>query len=36
MNEYMWGVVTGSVVTPFAWVCLKWCMAKLKAVLAKN
>jgi hypothetical protein len=35
MNEYMWGVVTGAVATPFVWVTLKWCMTKLKSALGK-
>ncbi len=32
MTEFMWGALVGSVVAPFAWVGLKWCMAQLKKI----
>ena len=35
MTEFMWGAITGCAAGPFAWEGLKWCMRKLKAVLAK-
>jgi len=33
MSQFAWGVVVGALVSPFAWVALKWCYAKLIEVL---
>ena len=35
MDTFFWGVVTGAVVSPFAYVGLKWCMRKYKELLSK-
>lgn len=36
MNEFMWGALTGAVVTPFAWLGIKWCYGKFQSLLAKS
>jgi len=33
MSGFMWGVICGAVVSPFAWVGLRWCYRKLVGVL---
>ena len=36
MDTYFWGVVTGAVVSPFAYVGLKWCYAKFNDLLSNS
>ena len=36
MTEFMWGALSGAAAAPFAYVGLKWCYSKFKAVLKKN
>jgi hypothetical protein len=35
MTAFMWGVLCGALISPFAFVGLKWCYQKFVAVLNK-
>jgi hypothetical protein len=35
MNEFLWGMIVGGAVSPFAWEGLKWCYRKMIEVTSK-
>lgn len=34
MDTYFWGVITGAIISPFAYVGLKWCYSKYTELLS--